>query len=163
MAHEELGFGIWTDCAGIRAVPVTTKAQMLASLDTEDPDHPRLKTPSIAAGDEHGGKTSSSPSQIESNEESGVDTRVRTDGEQSTMGDEAQVNPISGEDEEHGELSAHEISTDDVEPPTQSRVDSHNGQLCPSNPGKVVVAVMPADISPSEEGARHDPDHTPEN
>ena len=54
MAHEELGIGIWEDCAGFQAVPVTEKGQLLGVLDIKDPKHPRLKVPSLA---EHGGST----------------------------------------------------------------------------------------------------------
>lgn len=44
MAHEELGMGTWTGCAGVRAIPVTTeKGQVLAMLDCTDPEHPILK------------------------------------------------------------------------------------------------------------------------
>ncbi|KAL9625278.1 MAG: hypothetical protein Q9160_000680 [Pyrenula sp. 1 TL-2023] len=46
LAHEELGVdATWAGCAGVRAVPVTEKGQMLAVLDIRDPKHPRLQAP----------------------------------------------------------------------------------------------------------------------
>lgn len=43
MAHEELGLGgIWDDCTGPGAIPVTDKGKVLAVLDGSDPKHPIL-------------------------------------------------------------------------------------------------------------------------
>lgn len=43
LAHEELQFGSWSNCAGDRAVPITEEKELLAVIDVQDPSHPRLK------------------------------------------------------------------------------------------------------------------------
>ncbi|KAL9620224.1 MAG: hypothetical protein Q9160_005233 [Pyrenula sp. 1 TL-2023] len=53
VAHEELGIGPWKDVKGVRAIPVTEKGQLLAVLDVQNPDHPRLKA-IVTAENEHG-------------------------------------------------------------------------------------------------------------
>ena len=45
LAHEELGFGTWDRCA--KAVPVTAKDEVLATLDVTDPEHPVLLRPMV--------------------------------------------------------------------------------------------------------------------
>lgn len=50
LAHEELEYGTWGDCAGAKAVPVTEKDEFLAVLDMDDPSHPRLKERSGLGG-----------------------------------------------------------------------------------------------------------------
>lgn len=51
LAHEELGIeATWNGCAGVRAVPITEKGEMLAVLDISDPKHPRLRAPEKTAG-----------------------------------------------------------------------------------------------------------------
>lgn len=54
IAHEELGLGDWEGCVGSRAVPVTSKGQLLGVLDCKDPTHPRLMKPPPAALEEPG-------------------------------------------------------------------------------------------------------------
>ncbi|TGJ88742.1 hypothetical protein E0Z10_g48 [Xylaria hypoxylon] len=43
LAHEELGFGTWSE--GTETIPVTKPGQMLGSLDISDPKHPVLRRP----------------------------------------------------------------------------------------------------------------------
>ena len=38
LAHEEAGFGTWERC--VKAVPLTAKGEVLATLDVTDPEHP---------------------------------------------------------------------------------------------------------------------------
>lgn len=42
LAHEEIGFGTWSDCAGPKAIPVTEKDEKLAVIDMRDSSHPKL-------------------------------------------------------------------------------------------------------------------------
>lgn len=46
LAHEELGYGIWTHAAD--SIPTTRRGEKLSLIDTSDPDHPRLVTPTPA-------------------------------------------------------------------------------------------------------------------
>jgi hypothetical protein len=46
LAHEELGFGTWTDVANV--VPVTRNGELLSSLDISDPKHPKLQVSPLA-------------------------------------------------------------------------------------------------------------------
>ncbi|KAF2962752.1 hypothetical protein GQX73_g10823 [Xylaria multiplex] len=43
LAHEELGFGTWSE--GTETIPVTKPGQLLGSLDISDPKHPVLRRP----------------------------------------------------------------------------------------------------------------------
>ncbi|KAF4543286.1 Cytochrome p450 protein [Lasiodiplodia theobromae] len=43
LAHEGIGFGTWSHA--IDVVPVTKRGELLAVLDLENPEHPRLKAP----------------------------------------------------------------------------------------------------------------------
>lgn len=52
LAHEELQFGTWHDCADTKAIPVTEKGELLAVLDTNDPSHPRLQRKPSLCGKE---------------------------------------------------------------------------------------------------------------
>lgn len=45
MAYEEAGFGTWERCT--RATPVTAQSQVLAPLDVNNPEHPRLRKVSV--------------------------------------------------------------------------------------------------------------------
>ena len=45
LAHEELGFGTWERCT--KAVPVTAKGEVLATLDVTDPEHPVFVKPMV--------------------------------------------------------------------------------------------------------------------
>jgi len=40
LAHEELGYGNWRNCAD--AVPLTEKGELLAMVDLDDMNHPKL-------------------------------------------------------------------------------------------------------------------------
>ena len=40
LAHEEIGFGEWTQTTG--SIPITETGNTLAILDISDPDHPKL-------------------------------------------------------------------------------------------------------------------------
>lgn len=44
LAHESMGAGTWSKTTG--SVPVTQNAEKLATLDIDNPDHPRLSRPS---------------------------------------------------------------------------------------------------------------------
>lgn len=46
LAHEELGFGTWSE--GTETIPVTKPGQLLGSLDISDPKHPILRRPADA-------------------------------------------------------------------------------------------------------------------
>lgn len=94
MAHDELGYGKWENCTGVRAVPVTTNNQSLAVLDVQDPKYPRLKPRVTAKVDEHVVEQDiSSSTSVASNTESGTDTAAGIN-----------VRPQSGEsDEQAGE------------------------------------------------------------
>ena len=52
IAHEEIGIGTWSICTGIGAVSLTEKNRMLAVLDTQDTEHPRLKAQSMLGDDD---------------------------------------------------------------------------------------------------------------
>lgn len=45
LAHEETGFGTWERCT--KAVPVTAKGEVLATLDVTDPEHPVFLRPMV--------------------------------------------------------------------------------------------------------------------
>ena len=45
LAHEEAGFGTWERCA--KAVPVTAKGEVLATLDVTNPEHPVFLRPMV--------------------------------------------------------------------------------------------------------------------
>ena len=45
MAYEEAGFGMWERCT--KATPVTAQNQVLATLDVDNPEHPRLRKVSV--------------------------------------------------------------------------------------------------------------------
>ena len=45
MAYEEAGFGTWERCTN--ATPVTAQSQVLATLDVDNPEHPRLRKVSV--------------------------------------------------------------------------------------------------------------------
>lgn len=42
LAHEEIGLGTWSNCAGSGAVPFTEKGELLGIIEARDPYHPRL-------------------------------------------------------------------------------------------------------------------------
>jgi hypothetical protein len=45
LAHEEIGYGTWHNGKG--SIPITDKEEMLAALDLEDVQHPKLKSKNI--------------------------------------------------------------------------------------------------------------------
>ncbi|KAL9109450.1 MAG: hypothetical protein Q9227_005958 [Pyrenula ochraceoflavens] len=80
MAHEELGIGTWQGCAGVGAVPVTERDQLLAVLDTQDPKHPRLKVSHPAKdGDLSVEKVDTSSTQVGSLEQSAIGSEATED------------------------------------------------------------------------------------
>ncbi|KAL9619578.1 MAG: hypothetical protein Q9160_005854 [Pyrenula sp. 1 TL-2023] len=47
LAHEGVGIGTWTGCAGLQDIPSTTeKGQLLGVLNLDNPDHPTIRTTS---------------------------------------------------------------------------------------------------------------------
>ncbi|KAL9623876.1 MAG: hypothetical protein Q9160_001868 [Pyrenula sp. 1 TL-2023] len=143
MAHEELGRGTWENCAGVGAVPVTGKDQMLAPLDIEDPKHPRLKTDSASATD---GKveSSSSSTQVVSNSANGESSSTQaastgTNGENSlatpttnerpSSADATQINSVSGEDLLEGESLGQPGTSFNALAGGLEGVEIHNGAM----------------------------------
>ncbi|KAL9111595.1 MAG: hypothetical protein Q9227_004083 [Pyrenula ochraceoflavens] len=84
LAHEELGIATWEGCAGVRAVPVTKKGEMLGVLNIQDPAHPRLNAVQSTSVDEKGERPSptvtSSDTQFSLSNASGRQAQVKTNG-----------------------------------------------------------------------------------
>ncbi|KAL9616261.1 MAG: hypothetical protein Q9160_008855, partial [Pyrenula sp. 1 TL-2023] len=111
-----LGIGTWTDCGGVRAVPVTEKDQVLGVLNIQDPRHLKLKVPSTAAAGDHHAETSSSSTQGKSQAQSGSsNTTNADDDEQPLAANKDQAVIASPEDQGQGGLPGAQASIAEIE------------------------------------------------
>ena len=102
LAHEELGVATWEGCAGVRAVPVTGKGELLAVLNIQDPTHPRLKVVGRRVGEKGGNVDTDSDTQVTRLDTNVVEAKTEASGQRrgdsSVLGDSDsahQVSPLS--------------------------------------------------------------------
>lgn len=127
LAHEELGVGTWDGCTGVRTTPVTGKGQLLAILDIEDPEHPRLKveTKESAAGGNVNSENDQTDPAASGSESIAIDQTTQ-DSENTTVGGQADE---EGSDNTATATATH-MSTQRPESVCSSGVQTAEGASC---------------------------------
>ncbi|KAL9617371.1 MAG: hypothetical protein Q9160_007819 [Pyrenula sp. 1 TL-2023] len=151
MAHDELGYGPWNNCAGVSAVPVTVGDQLLAVLDIQDPSYPRLKPLSPAKGNNQvAEQVESSSTNVGSNAEIMTSSVATPDEQPQTAENDERPTSEDNHEQSGGEdatpnQDAHRSSVDRI----QSAVSCDTGSSRGDEIGQPIIMVESHPESPA--------------